>query len=96
LVTRPETVSDTKNLPSECENLTLTQQPLARRLRNRIQPAETLNFATARIRYEYASLVSPVSLNSRVRNVRFARDENEIIHLPRSPDCHCTTRPRPL
>ena len=95
VVTRAETVSGTKNLPSEYENLTLTPQPLARRLRNHIQPAKTLKVAITHICYEYASLVSSVSLNSRWRNVCFARDENGIIHVSRRPECHRTTRPRP-
>jgi hypothetical protein len=95
VVTRAETVTGTKNLPSEYENLTLTLQPLARRLRNRIQPGKTLKFASSHSRYEYASLVSSVQLNCRWRNVRFARDENEIIHVSRRPECHRTTRPRP-
>ena len=64
VVTRPETVSGTKNLPSEYENLTLTLWALARWLRKRIQPAKTRQSASTRIRYEYASLVSSVSLNS--------------------------------
>jgi hypothetical protein len=83
MVTRSEAVSATKNLPSGYENLTLTPWALARWLRKHIQPAKTLQSASTHIRYEYASLVSSVSLNSSVRNVRFARDENEIIPFGR-------------
>ena len=72
-------MSSTKNLPSEYENPTLALWALARWPRKRIQPAKTLQSDCTHIRYEYASLVSSVSLNSSVRNVRFARDENEII-----------------
>ena len=41
-VTPSKTVSGTKNLPSNYENLTLTLHRLARRPRNPILPAETL------------------------------------------------------
>jgi hypothetical protein len=83
MITRSEAVSATKNLPSGYENLTLTPSALARWLRKRIQPAKTLQSASTHIRYEYASLVSSVWLNSSVWNVRFARDENEIIPFGR-------------
>ena len=83
MVTRLGTVSSTKNLPSEYENLTLTLWTLARWFRKRIRPAKTLQSASPHIRYEYGSLVSSVWLNSSVRNVRFARDENEIIPIRR-------------
>src|ERR1700744_2073904 len=54
------------------------------RLKNCFLPAKTLGIPDARTPCEHGSLVSSVWLNSRRRNVRFARGENEIIRVLRS------------
>jgi hypothetical protein len=82
------TVSLTKNLPYNYENLTLTPERLATFAQNRTGPAPkgvddlTLCECTAG---QGLKAIPETFLNSREANVRFAADENQIIVTTATP-----------